>query len=133
MNLCQTLAMTVFILCCLLSSARLVVDAPRPKAINDLAAKIPNRSDRRFVLLKAALPAHGTIGYIGETGAPIDVLGNYYLTQYALAPLIVENSANHSLVIGNFPKSPPSQPPGGLKLVHDFGGGVFLFAQKDSN
>lgn len=133
MTVRQTLALLLFVLCCLLSSARLVVDAPRPESIKDLAAKIPNRSDRRFAGLKAALPSHGTVGYVGEAGAPIDVLGNYYLTQYALAPLIVENSPNHSLIVGNFPKSMPSQLPGNLILVRDFGNGVFLFARKDSN
>jgi hypothetical protein len=131
MNRRSTLALVVFVLCCLLSSARLVVDAPRPKSLSDLASQIPNGSDRRFAALKAALPAQGTIGYVGEPGAPVDVLGNYYLTQYALAPLILENSPNHPLVVGNFPSSSP-QTPDNLKLIRDFGNGVLLFAQKDN-
>ena len=132
MNRRSTLALVLFLLGCLLSSARLVVDAPRPRSIDDLASQIPNRSDRRFVALKTALPRHGTVGYVGESGAPVDVLGNYYLTQYALAPMIVENSSNHPLVVGNFPRSQPSHVPDNLTLIRDFGNGVFLFARKDS-
>ncbi len=30
-------------------------------------------------------------------------LGDYYLAQYALAPLVVDHSTNHALVVGNFP------------------------------
>jgi hypothetical protein len=132
MNRRSNIALIVFVLCCLLSSARLVVDAPLQKSISPLASRIPNRSDRRFAALKAALPPQGTVGYVGESGAPVDVLGNYYLTQYALAPLVVENSVKHPLVIGNFPKSPPSQPPDDLRVIQDFGDGVLLFAPKDS-
>ena len=132
MNRRSTLALIVFVLCWLLSSARLVVDAPRPESIANLAFQIPYRSDQRFAALKAVLPTGGTVGYIGETGAPVDVLGNYYLTQYALAPLIVEDSLNHSLVVGNFPSSRTAQLPDDLKLIRDFGNGVFLFAQKGS-
>jgi len=127
----STLALLAFVLCCLLSSARLAVDAPRPQSVQNLAWQIPNRSDRRFAALKAALPQHGTVGYVGETGAPVNVLSDYYLTQYALAPLIVDDSTNHPLVVGNFPHSPRSQPPDNLNLIKDFGNGVLLFAPKD--
>jgi hypothetical protein len=70
------------------------------------------------------------IGYIGETGD--SATPDYYLTQYALAPLIVDRSAKHTLVVGNFPSSPPSGIPQDLRLVEDFGQGVMLFAAKDA-
>jgi len=100
--------------------------------VKNLAQQIPSRSDQRFAPLKGALPTHGAVGYVGEAGAPVDVLSDYYLTQYALAPLVVENSTNHPLVIGNFPRSKPSQVPDNLTMIRDFGNGVFLFALKDS-
>lgn len=128
----SAIVILILVLCCLLSSARLVIDAPRPGSVKNLAQPIPSRSDQRFATLKAALPVHGAVGYVGEAGAPVDVLSDYYLTQYALAPLVVENSTNHPLVIGNFPRSQPSQVPENLKLIQDFGNGVLLFTRKDN-
>jgi hypothetical protein len=125
-----TIALTVFVLCCLLSTARLIVDAPTPTRIAESSAQIDNFSDRRFALLKAALPQRGVVGYLGESG-PL-AIGRYYLTQYALAPLVVENSPNHALVIANFPSSPPTARPENLRLVKDFGNGVLLYAGKDA-
>jgi hypothetical protein len=125
-----TIALTVFVLCCLLSAARLIVDAPTPTRIAESSAQIDNFSDRRFALLKATLPQRGVVGYLGESG-PL-AIGRYYLTQYALAPLVVENSPNHALVIANFPSSPPTAPPENLRLVKDFGNGVLLYAGKDA-
>jgi hypothetical protein len=119
----------MFILCCLLSTARLVIDAPRSKIS---AGDIARRSDQRFSALRTALPQHGIVGYIGEPGTP--ALADYYLAQYALAPLVVDHSSNHALVIGNFPASSAMKAPSeDLQLVKDFGGGVLLFARKDAN
>lgn len=129
-----TIASLIFVLCCMLSSARLVIDAPTPGKLPDSASEIPRRSDQRFAELKAMLPEHGVVGYIGEPGKPSPVtVGDYYLAQYALAPLVLDHSPNHSLVVGNFPTSPPPQPPAeNLRLVQDFGNGVLLFAPKDA-
>jgi hypothetical protein len=121
-----TTASATFILCCLVSSARLLVDAPSASRLKNFPDKVGQRSDQRFAALKAVLPERGVVGYIGEPGAP--ALGDYYLTQYALAPLVVDHSANHSLVIGNFSNSIPSEPPPHLHLKKSFGEGVFLFA-----
>ena len=74
-------------------------------------------------------------GYLGESGAA--ALGDYYLAQYALAPLVVDHSVNHALVVGNFPSStggaPAALPSDHLQLVQDFGDGVLLFANKGAN
>lgn len=119
-----TIATLIFVLCCLLSSVRVVRDAPKPGhfSVDDIV----ERSDRRFGTLKAALPRRGVVGYVGESGN----LADYYLTQYTLAPLIVDHSANHPLVVGNFPASSPP-PAESLRLLKDFGNGVLLFAKKD--
>ena len=68
------------------------------------------------------------MGYIGDSSDPSD----YYLAQYALAPLVVDHSPNHPLVVGNFTSSPPVPAPDRLQLVKDFGSGVLLFATKDA-
>lgn len=118
----------IFILGSLLSTVQIAKDAPVPAHL--ASDDISNRSDQRFATLKAGLPTQGVIGYIGEPGDL--ALGDYYLAQYALAPLVVERSKNHSLVVGNFPNSPPPSFPPDLTLVRDFGNGVLLLADKDA-
>jgi hypothetical protein len=114
----------IFLLCCLFSSGREVWEARRSG--KESAANPALGADRRFAAIKALLPERGVVGYIGETGAM--AMGDYYAAQYALAPLVVEHSANHPLVVGNFSSvagiSDESQ---GLQLVRDFGEGVLLF------
>jgi hypothetical protein len=122
-------AILLFILCCMLSTVRLVFKAAIPGHIerDDISA----RSDQRFAVLKAHLPTNGVVGYIGEaTGLATP---DYYLTQYALAPLVVDLSLNHAIVVGNFPSTPPAQIPQNLRLVKDFGNGVMLFSSKEAN
>jgi hypothetical protein len=122
-------AILVFILCCSLSTVRLVRDNPSPTRIQ--RDDISSRSDQRFAALKSNLPPTGVVGYIGETGD--SATPDYYLTQYALAPLVVDQSPNHSVVVGNFPSSLPSQLPKNLQLIKDFGNGVLLFSSQDVN
>ena len=90
------------------------------------------RSDQRFAALKVALPSRGVVGYIGESSAL--ARGDYYLAEYALAPLVVDDSTNHRIVIGNFPSlgSVPFAAKN-LQLVKDFGNGVLLLTNKDAS
>ena len=120
-----TIAVLIFALGCLMSSARLVLEAPRGHISDDVAL----RSDLRFAEIKEALPARGVVGYFGSPGDSIDY---YYLAQYALAPLVVDRSLNHPLIVGNFPSSPP-QLPANVEVLRDFGGGVLLLANKGQN
>lgn len=120
-------AVLVFLLCCLLSSVREVKDAP----IQLKSDSIAKRSDQRFSALKAALPRGGVVGYVGESGN--SGTADYYLAQYALAPLVLDHSSNHPLVIGNF--TAVSKATGfadNLQLLKDFGNGVLLFANKEA-
>ena len=125
-----TIASVLFIFVCLLSSARLVIDAPTPASVKESSGEITKRSDQRFSALRAALPERGVVGYIGDPGTP--ALADYYLAQYALAPLVVDHSVMHSLVIGNFPAASNRVPSNDLQLVKDFGDGVLLFSGKDN-
>src|SRR5579863_1897060 len=119
-----TIGIVAFLACCLLSSARLAIDAPRP---GSTTSDVARRSDQRFATLKAALPERGVVGYIGESGTL--GLPDYYLAQYALAPLVLDHSANHALVVGNFSTvSSQGSLSRDLHLVKDFGDGVLLFA-----
>lgn len=125
----NTAAILIFVACCLLSTARLIRDAPNPFHLK--VDDISQRSDQRFAALQKTLPNPGVLGYIGESGN--SALPDYYLAQYALAPRVIDHSPNHPLVIGNFPSSRPALPAGNLKLIQDFGNGVLLFANQDSN
>jgi len=120
-----TIALIVFIGCCLLSSARLVRDASHHQT--DHVAKL---SDQRFAALKAELPARGVVGYLGEPG---DCLApDYYLTQYALAPLVIDPSPNHPLVVGNFPSTHLPEFSTDFRVVKDFGNGVVLLRHEET-
>ena len=118
----------IFIFCCLLSVVRIVREAPKPWSMQPDG--IARRSDQRFAALRADLPARGVIGYLGEPGE--NALPDYYLAQYALAPLVVDRSVQHQFVVGNFPSQevPASLP--GLRKIHDFGDGLVLLANEEA-
>lgn len=123
-----SIAIVVFVLCCLLSTIRILGNAPRPAHLQP--DSVAHRSDHRFASLKAALPPRGIVGYIGEPG--VAGTADYYLTQYALAPLVVDKSENHPLVIENFPDRPDEPAPPNMKLVRNFGDGVLLFFNEEA-
>jgi hypothetical protein len=121
------ITIAAFIFCSLLSTIRILSQAPNPWHRLDDSVELG--SDRRFAALRAALPQQGTIGYIGNFNEP----AGYYLAQYALAPLVVDHSSNHALVVGNFSWSQPQDmAPDHLRLLRDFGNGVLLYANKDA-
>jgi hypothetical protein len=120
-----TIAELIFIVCSLLSSGRILWDARSSDAARGSSINVAQRSDQRFASAKAMLPSRGVIGYIGEPGAL--ARGDYYLAEYALAPLVVDDSANHPMVLANFPDS-PLQTFSNLRLMKDFGNGVALYA-----
>jgi hypothetical protein len=121
-----TIVILIFLFGSLLSSARLIWDAPISRLHSPDEVSV--RSDRRFAALKELLPDHGVVGYIGDSG---DATADYYLAQYALAPLVVEHSLNHPLIVGNFPSSPPQLAEHHLRIIRDFGNGVLLLAPQD--
>jgi hypothetical protein len=124
----NTAAILIFVACCLLSTVRLIRDAPNPFHLK--ADDISQRSDQRFAALQETLPNQGVFGYIGESVN--SALPDYYLAQYALAPRVIDRSPDHPLVIGNFPSSAPTPPSSCLRLIQDFGNGVLLFANQDA-
>ena len=90
-----------------------------------------SRYEARFQLLRSALPPEGVVGYVSEPWRPphdLDWLKGFFLTQYALSPLVVVEGIAPALVIGNFPAGPGRYAPDPtLALVRDFGDGVLLF------
>lgn len=91
--------------------------------------------ESRFVALKAALPASGPIGYMTDPGVSLeetDAKAELHLTQYALAPWIIEPDAGHTTVVGNFRNAVDGGAISarGLDLVRDFGDGLYLFRRE---
>ena len=63
--------------------------------------------DKRFAELRQALPKHGTVGYV--TDGPLDrPLGDgrvhsvLMIAQYCLAPVILVNSTEPEIIVGDF-------------------------------
>lgn len=86
--------------------------------------------DRGVALLRPALPRTGVVGFYTDAPAGANALQEYYLTQYALAPLIVLNNTDQKLVVSST-RSAGSRPPNpNLELVRDFRNGMQLFRNK---
>lgn len=124
----------LIILFALLSSVRLLKQIPtfNPKFMGRDEITL---YERRFEGLKKMLPPHGVVGYItakeGElVAADGESIKEYHLTQYALSPLVVVNTIECPLVVGNFYDvsiNPEIYTNRNLILLKDFGDGVMLF------
>jgi hypothetical protein len=135
-----TFALVLLLAGCLLSTLREVRQAPTlfpsTPAIDEVAA----RSDKRFAELKRVLPPAGTVGYLSQVDPSgladhfPSAISDYFLTQYALAPLVVVPSIHPPIVVGNFFSREPQVRPGdvdsALRLTRDFGDGVLLFERE---
>ena len=91
--------------------------------------------EQRFEVLRKVLPTHGIVGYITnkrceEVLKNVDTASHYYLTQYALSPIIIDNNPDHDLVIGNFDNHHSYKMLENRELIKDFGRGVLLLKRK---
>jgi len=96
--------------------------------------------ERRFEGIKKSLPSHGVVGYLTDTRSEevlkrADSGGQLMLTQYALSPVVVENSLEHEFIVGNFHKPnmnitlPVDKD---IAVIKDFRNGIILFKNKGS-
>jgi hypothetical protein len=99
--------------------------------------------ERRFDELRSELPSRGVVGYLGDpepTGptprdsnaAALLHFRRYLLAQYTLAPLLLIESTEPELVVGNYDPGTVPSAPAGLQVVKDFGGGLVLFRRSGS-
>lgn len=82
----------------------------------------------RFDALRKELPTAGKVGYWSNAEQdPGDL--EFHLTQFALAPVVLEKSKSHPYVVGNIAKNPTSEElrAQGLAVVKDYGLGVVLY------
>lgn len=89
--------------------------------------------ERRLADVSEALPQRGQVGYL--TDLPRNVRRascELYLTQYVLAPVLVEPGSTPVLVLLNLHEGEglPKPDTGGMILVEDFGDGVLLFRHR---
>ena len=126
----------------LLVSVALISGAALLKAEYKARPKVLGRDnitlyDKRFDGLRKILPPHGTVGYLSDITitdynrmTDATAIAQYYLVQYAVAPVVVKNSMEHQLIIGNFHQPTDYQKiteKTGLSIVKDFDNGVVLF------
>ncbi len=92
------------------------------------------RVEERLKPAAAVLPRFGVVGYLSDEDSFTTAgMRRYYLTQYALAPLVVSRSAQGEFVLGNFKdpsKAVELARQSGLSVEHDFGGGLMIFRRK---
>ncbi|MGD2153413.1 MAG: hypothetical protein PVG79_09100 [Gemmatimonadales bacterium] len=93
--------------------------------------------DERLQRLRAHLPGRGVVGYVsggwsGSSFTTVEALQDYFLTQYAIAPVIVVRRTDLPIVVGNFPADSTVATTGamtvraGLVVRRDLGEGVLL-------
>ena len=95
--------------------------------------------EKRFTGLRQVLPRNGAVGFLCDVPAPFlkgDNVraGTLYLTQYVLAPVVVYDTAQYPLVVGNFHSLPHPSPEllKSLRLrpIANYGNGVVLFKRE---
>jgi hypothetical protein len=96
--------------------------------------------EKRFTRLRQVLPRNGAVGFLSDDPAPF-LKGDYvrdgtlYLTQYALSPVVVYDTAQVPLVVGNFHSSSAPSPElwKNLRLrpIANYGNGVVLFKREE--
>jgi hypothetical protein len=92
--------------------------------------------EKRFEVLHQtlpkALPPHTVLGYVSDNPAADEVTtqGEFYLTQYTLAPVIVTPSTVEPFEVANFHTSKPDQEmlkAKQLVAVMDYGNDVYIY------
>lgn len=130
------LAVILVLFSALLANFNLLYSKSTALKLNLLGRDRITLHESRYEQLKNSLPRHGIVGYVSNLKAE-DIrfdpgFGEYYFTQYALAPLVVSRSSEQSLVIGNFLPAASVTPAAvtNMVLVQDFGDGIMLFRRE---
>ena len=84
---------------------------------------------QRFAAVKKMLPERGVICYAPDPHIEAGTAKDYFLAQYALAPLVLRTSGGCDLLITDYPDNLPrtTTTPADYLLVENFGNGVALF------
>ena len=97
---------------------------------------VPSRTEvfgRRIAPLQSSLPTRGVVGYLADPTLPFNRrLWQFYQIQYFVAPLLVDLSADHDTLIGNFPRgvAPDLLAKQGFAVSRDFGNGILILTRR---
>ena len=107
----------------LLSSGELLKLSRMPTSVDG-----DNLYLKRFDAIKSSLPSRGVVCYLPNPESSFQAKKDYFLAQYALAPLLLRANADCETVIGDFAGGAPSEVLNQqhVVLVHDFGDGLLL-------
>jgi hypothetical protein len=113
----------------LASAVSLLLDAAKAYSVKPETSQTA-AFQGRFAEIRRALPSHGVVGYVTDA-APNQATRTteFYLTQYALSPVVLVDDPNQKLVVANFHSVSPDQAllsATRLTPVRNFGNGVFL-------
>lgn len=104
------------------------------KKYNEQEADIITQFEKRFERVKKILPKHGVVGYFTDKKFDAAVDTKYfYLTQYALSPVIVLRNTKQQLIVANVSESFNSFEfckNNNFHLLSNFGNGIMLFSKK---
>lgn len=104
----------------------------------DIGSDWISSHEQRYAELRKLLPSRGVIGYVTDK-KPEEIfysfrtLKEYYLTQYALSPVIVVNSQEPKIIVSNFTASSSMAKflnDRRFMLLKNFGDGVALFERR---
>lgn len=82
----------------------------------------------RFDKIRQSFLEPDVVNY--ETDCCSDILARKYIAQYAISPIIIDNTAAHSLLIGNYCNTELDinmHKKKEITLVEDYGNGIMLF------
>jgi hypothetical protein len=93
-----------------------------PRDLQDPVRQHEDRLNRA----REFLPARGVIGYVSDREG-IEHVRRFYMTQYALAPLLVVRDSRRALILGDFTRpSNVGHETAGLRVLTDLGDGLVL-------
>ena len=129
----QKTGIVLLISCALLSNLRLLYRQVKSFDISTVGKDRISLKDKQYEELRKILPSYGVVGYISDWSPSYESFKastEYTATQYCLAPVVVENTHERELVVGNF-RSGGSiarrASPRKLVLVKDFINGIILY------
>ena len=123
----KKIGMVLLIAFSLLSSARLLTQSLNFRGVvigNDETSRFMRHYENRFAELKKMLYGEKTVGYSTDKA-----LADYHLTQYAIAPIVIDKEKCDGYSIGSFSsdQSAATAHDGKLSVIKNFGNGVMLF------
>jgi hypothetical protein len=132
------IALALILAAILLSQLTVIFGLTQKLRQGAAAAEGMARYEKRYAEAGKFLPHSGVIGYLSDaqdgTGLPQGLYSSrYYSAQYYLAPLIITDSVEPDLILGNFFLPDGMQKAMAKRkflVLHDFQNGVFILRKE---